>query len=101
VLDVRSQLVAQNLDLPGGSVDEGRREYSVRLLGEFKTVDEVSDVWLTTGTGARVRLTSLATVRDTIAYIETTSRVNGKPSVSIGVQKASGANTVKVAETIR
>jgi len=101
VLDVRSQLVAQNLDLPGGSVDEGRREYSVRLLGEFKTVDEVSDVWLTTGTGARVRLTSLATVRDTIADIETTSRVNGKPSVSIGVQKASGANTVKVAETIR
>jgi len=101
VLDVRNQLVAQNLDLPGGSVDEGRREYSVRLLGEFKTVDEIRDVWVTTGTGARVRLTSLATIKDTIADVETTSRVNGRPSVSIGVQKATGANTVKVAEAIR
>ena len=34
-------LAAQSIDLPGGSFKEGEKHYSVRMLGEFQSVDEI------------------------------------------------------------
>jgi len=100
--DVRAQLVAQNLDLPGGRVDEGRREYTVRVLGEFKTVDEIHDVMVKLPEDhGEVKLTELGNVADTIADVTSTTRVNGRDSVGMSVQKTSLANTVDVCEGVR
>ena len=54
-----------------------------------------------TAAGRTIKLTEVARIEDTVADTETTTRVDGKPAVSLSVQKASGANTVDVADSIK
>ena len=95
-----------NLNLPAGSIKEGSRDYSIRTVGEFKSADELKDVRINVGGKAGnpdfvVRLGDVATIQDTVAEPERLSRINGKPSVVLTIQKQSDANTVAVAEGIK
>ncbi len=94
-------LTAANLNLPSGNVEEGRREYSVRAVGEFQSPQEIKDVQLTTPSGKTISLSDVATVTDTVAERRQWSRVDGTDSVAVTVLKQSGANTVDVADAVR
>ena len=95
-----------NLNVPAGSIKEGARDYSIRTVGEFKSADEIANVRIyVAGTGGRpasiVRVGDIATINDTVAEASQLSRLNGKPSVTLSIQKQSDANTVDVAEGIK
>ncbi|MBN1459696.1 MAG: efflux RND transporter permease subunit [Armatimonadetes bacterium] len=99
--DIVAALNAANLNLPSGDVEEGRREYAVRAVGEFDSPDEVREVQLRTRNGKTVCLCDVATVEDTVAERDSWTRVDGKDSVTVTVLKQSGANTVDVADAVR
>ncbi|NPV44629.1 MAG: efflux RND transporter permease subunit [Firmicutes bacterium] len=93
-------LQAENLNLPGGKVDDGKKELVVRTVGEFTDIDEIKDIVINTSQGISVPLRDIADVRDTFKDVETFARMNGKPSVGISVQKQTDHNTVRVANRI-
>jgi len=93
-------LRAENLNVPSGTVEEGRREYAIRAIGEFTTPEQVSEVRLPTPLGT-IRLGDLARVQDTVAERKAWTRLDRKDSVTITVQRASEANTVAVVDGIR
>lgn len=93
-------LAAQNLNLPSGSIKEGRQDISVRLMGRFESVEELRDVVLPTPVG-KIRLGEIADVEDSVADRTDMSRLNRRQSVAITVQKQSDANTVQTADAIR
>ena len=99
--DVVSALQATNLNLPSGSVKEGRREYAVRAVGEFSSPEQIRDVRLSTHTGKSIYLADIATVADTVAERRGFTRVDGVDSVAVTVLKQSDANTVQVADAVR
>jgi HAE1 family hydrophobic/amphiphilic exporter-1 len=95
-----------NLNLPAGSIKEGARDYSIRTVGEYQSADELKNVRITvagknSNPDSVIRLSDIATIRDTVAEPERLSRINGEPSVVITVQKQSDANTVSVADGIK
>lgn len=95
-----------NLNVPAGSIKEGARDYSVRTVGEFKSADEIADVRIYVegragGRSSTIRVGDIATIKDTVAEQERLSRLNGKPSVTLSIQKQSDANTVAVAEGVK
>ncbi|MHB9036491.1 MAG: efflux RND transporter permease subunit [Armatimonadota bacterium] len=97
---------AANMNVPAGSIKEGARDYSVRTVGEFKTAEEIADARIFVGgkNGAPdmvVRIGDIAKVTDTVAEPDYLSRINGKPSVVLTVQKQSDANTVAVSEGVQ
>jgi len=97
---------AANLNVPAGSVKEGARDYSVRTVGEFTNAEEISNVRIYAagsngGRGTTIRLGDIARITDTVAEADRLSRLNGKPSVTISIQKQSDANTVDVAEGVK
>jgi len=94
-------LGAANLNLPSGNVEEGRREYAVRAVGEFQSPEEVRDVQLVTAQGGTICLCDVAEIRDTVAERRQWARVDGEDSVAVMVLKQSGANTVDVADACR
>lgn len=99
-------LKSGNLNLPAGSIKEGARDYSVRTVGEFAAAKEISDLLIelpekTGGGVSTVRLGHVAQVSDTVAEPTELSRINGKPSVILNVQKQSDANTVEVADGVK
>ncbi|HEY8532036.1 MAG TPA: efflux RND transporter permease subunit, partial [Limnochorda sp.] len=101
VEQIAQRLAAENINLPGGSIVEGGREYLLRTSGEFQSVDEIAALRITTPTGAQVALRDLADVQDTYADITEITRLNGNPSVGLSIQKEAQANTVEVARRVR
>ena len=98
---VARALTAENLNLPSGTIEEGRREYAVRAVGEFQSVAAIRDVQLSTQQGGTICLSDVATVSDTVAERRRYTRVDGRDSVAGTVLKQSDANTVAVADAVR
>ncbi|MCE5239827.1 efflux RND transporter permease subunit [bacterium] len=100
ISELAQQIVAQNLDVPAGNIKEGVRDYSVRALGQFKSMDEIRNLRLNTARGS-VPLSDLATVLDTVEEPSSLARTNGKAAVAISVLKQSDANTVSVVDGVK
>lgn len=101
ILDVREALVRQNAELPGGRIDEGLRERSLRIMGRVEHARNFPDLVVTTVNGATIRLSDLGDVRDATKEVRTLARLNGKPAVILEVQRQSGTNTVAVIEGVK
>ncbi len=94
-------LQSENLNLPGGTIQDGGREYVIRTTGEFRSIDEIRNVTLLTPMGAPIRLSDVATVKEVEDRSGAYSLLNGRPSLGIAIQKETGANTVQVAAKVR
>jgi HAE1 family hydrophobic/amphiphilic exporter-1 len=73
----------------------------VRSLGEYASLEEIGRTVVAEAGGLPVRVRDVAEVRDGHRDVRYLAEVNGVPSVSLGIQKQSGSNTVAVAEAIR
>jgi HAE1 family hydrophobic/amphiphilic exporter-1 len=93
-------LAGNNLNFPVGRIKEGNREYGIRVVGEFSSIQQIEDTRLRMPNGQTVRLGDIATVQDTIKERRDTSRINRVDSVSFVIQKTSDANTVSVAHNV-
>lgn len=98
IMDVRDALVRQNAEIPGGRVDAGIRELTLRTMGRITHSRAFPDLTVTTVNGSAVRLSDLGDVVDGTKEVRRLARLNGKPAVVLQVQRQSGTNTV---ETIR
>jgi len=93
-------LQANNLNLPGGTVDYGNRQLIVRTTGEFENVDEIRQMAVVNRQGAIVKLGDIAEVTDSTKDSDTYSRINQADGLTILIQKSSDANTVAVADGV-
>lgn len=93
-------LAAENLNAPGGQVQKGNQDLTIRTTGEFQSVDEIKELLIPLSTGGQVRLKDIADVGLGHTDLTAISRTNGTQSISIAVQKQSGTNTVAVADDI-
>ena len=101
ILQVRDALAWQNAEVPGGRVDEGLNERSLRTLGRVPNARDFADLVVATVGGSTVRLSDLGEVRDATKEVRTLGRLNGKPAVVLQVQRQSGENTVRVIQAIK
>ena len=99
--EVRRSVLAANLEIPGGRVEEGSHEYLVRTMGRLNTVPEFNDVVVTNNKGIPVYVKDIASVKDTVQEQRSYSSYNGESAVSVSVVKQSEANTVDVAVRVR
>ncbi len=97
IADLAVLLAAENLNVPSGQIKEGRKTYSVRLLGRVERPRDLEDIQIVTLVGT-IRLGDIATVEDTVAERETITRINQRESVTLTVAKQSDANTIQVAD---
>ncbi|MEW6524761.1 MAG: efflux RND transporter permease subunit [Bacillota bacterium] len=93
-------LRSENLNLPGGHVEEGGMRVLVRSVGQFLDLDDLTRTRVTTA-GGGVTLDELATVSLGQTTPGSITRLNGRPSLGLSVQKQSGANTVQVSRMVR
>ena len=94
-------LKTENMNVSGGQVEEGKKDLLVRATGEFKDINEIRRLFITSPTGAQVHLSDLAEVKDGTREATRLSRVNGKPGLTIMINKQSVANTVQVARDVK
>jgi hydrophobic/amphiphilic exporter-1 (mainly G- bacteria), HAE1 family len=99
--DVMVALRRGNIELPGGRIESNTKEYTIKVKGEFATIQEFEDLIVGYYKGAPVRITDVGRVEDGMAEKRSISRFNGANSVTIGVQKQSGTNTVEVVDRVK
>lgn len=98
---VSSQLARLQVELSGGRTTLGGGEQSVRTVATVQTAADLANFPISLPDGRSVRLSSLATVTDGIAEPREMVLLDGKPIVSIAVQRAEGTSTVVVGKAIR
>jgi len=102
VSDIAGRISAFNQSLTGGTVRKGKFKYSIRIVGQFETVDEIGEISLkTTKERGVIRLRDVARVVDAVKERQGLTRLNGSESIGIQIRKESGANTVKVSKLAR
>ncbi len=90
----------ENLNLPGGNVEDGNKRYILRTTGEFESVRDIENIPITLPAGGIIRLKDVADIEDTFKEVTSSMTMNGKASIDITVNKESTANTVQVARRI-
>jgi HAE1 family hydrophobic/amphiphilic exporter-1 len=99
ITELAAKLRLQNLDVPAGSIKEGVRDYSVRALGQFRSIEEIRNLLIDTPRG-QLPLRELADVQDTVAEASVLARTNRQPAVALNVLRQSDANTVNVVDGV-
>ncbi|MCL6634434.1 MAG: efflux RND transporter permease subunit [Peptococcaceae bacterium] len=98
---VMQALQGENIDVAGGIIPKGHKNYAVRGLGKYENVEQIRNIPVQMPQGGFVHIGDLAEVRDTFARQDSYTLLNGQPAVSFSVQKQSGANTVDVADRVK
>ncbi|MBI4721048.1 MAG: efflux RND transporter permease subunit [Chitinivibrionia bacterium] len=91
---------AENLNVPAGRITEERKEYTLRLLGEFDDLEGMRKIRIPLKDNGSIALENVAEVYDGFKDRRDLSRFNGQPTVKVAIQKRSGANAVKASEGI-
>jgi HAE1 family hydrophobic/amphiphilic exporter-1 len=99
--DVRQALLRQNLEVPGGRVDQGPQEMVLRTMGRIEQASDFADLIITDRNGYPVRIRDVGRVADSFEEPRGLSRLDGDPAVSLIVQKQSGTNTVQVTHAVK
>ena len=89
-----------NLDLPAGSIEQGRYEVTLRAPAEFTNLDQIRDTVVARRDGAAVTLGQVADVNDTYEKLTRIIRVNGGRGLRVAIRKQADANTVEVSNRI-
>ena len=107
IADVQQAVAGATLNAPSGKLVSGDREYSVRVLGEFKDSDEirnmvftVRDVSSPNAKPKTVHLSDVATIIDGSAERTAYSRLNGTDTVAITIQKTKEGNAVEITKGV-
>jgi hydrophobic/amphiphilic exporter-1 (mainly G- bacteria), HAE1 family len=101
VTDVARALQGQNLEVPGGRVDQGPQSLTLRTRGRVQTIAEFGDIVIRQKDGHPVRITDVASVEDGEAEAETLANVDGTGTVLLQVRRQSGTNTVEVVRAVK
>ncbi|MBI3878533.1 MAG: efflux RND transporter permease subunit [Verrucomicrobia bacterium] len=99
--DVRAALLQQNIEVPGGRVDQGSRELTVRTLGRMEQVPDFSNIIIGNSGGQPIYLKDVAKVADSVEEPRSLAKLNGENAVMLSVRKQSGANTVAVIDAVK
>ncbi len=99
-MDVEQAVNLNNMTVSGGNIDLQGMSRSVNVLGEVRNVDEIRNIVMTSGSGARVKLMDIATVRDGFRKPENYSRIDGENVITLNVIKKSGENLLTASDKI-
>ncbi len=101
VTQVREAIRRQNADIPGGNVDAGKREMTLRTLGRYPAPRDFEDLTIATLGGAPIRIRDIGSVEDGAKEQRSLARLNGAPTVTLEIRRQSGANTVEVINNVK
>ena len=101
IMQVHDAIVAQNAEVPGGRVDAGYRELSLRTLGRMPEPEDFNNLVVSTIDNVPTRIKDLGVAVDATKERRTLARYNGEPAVVLPVQRQSGMNTVEVIDAVK
>jgi hydrophobic/amphiphilic exporter-1 (mainly G- bacteria), HAE1 family len=98
---ISNAITRENVNSPGGTVQQGRTTLNVRSVGLFQSADELGNLVVTTTTNGPIRLRDVAAVSEGFKDRTSYQRLNGQESVGLSITKASESNSLQVASDVK
>jgi HAE1 family hydrophobic/amphiphilic exporter-1 len=96
---VRQALMRENVETPGGKVEQGKSEMSLRVMGRVDVPREFGQIIVLRRGDALVRISDLGRVEDGYEQpVASLSRLDNRDAVTLLIRKQSGTNTLKIIE---
>ena len=99
--EIYSKIQAANTITPAGTVTDGGKKFILMVSGELKSLEQVENIILSNNNGQTLRLADIAKVSFGTKERETYTRVNGKNSIGVIIEKTKDGNIVEIANTAK
>ncbi len=99
--EVANAIRAENITIPGGSLDNKVKNFSVRIPGEIKNPKKIEDIIIKIHDGKPIYIRDVAVVDYSFEDRKTYARLNGEEVVSLNVRKRAGENLLRIAEDVK
>ena len=99
--EVITAIKRRNLNIPGGTIDQGRKEILIRTIGETKDERDLEEVIVRSLPNGVVRLGDIAEISETFKKPEIIGRINGKPSINLMVSKKADGDVIDIVQEIK
>jgi hydrophobic/amphiphilic exporter-1 (mainly G- bacteria), HAE1 family len=101
ISQVRDALVAENVEIPGGTVEQGKGQLLLRTLGRVDASGEFNDIVVATRNGTPIRVSDIGHAEDSFQRPISGVWLGKTPAVMLDIRRAMGENTVAVIEGVR
>src|SRR5262245_1437115 len=101
VANVSQALQAQNLEVPGGRVEQTNRTLTLRTLGRLQSSADFNNIIVSNRNGYPIKISDVGHTEDGVEDELSAARLNDKPALLLQVRRQSGTNTVDVVNTIK
>src|SRR5881396_3344413 len=99
---VRDAIQRENVEIPGGTIEQGKSELTLRTLGRIDATDQFNNIIITTVNRTPIRISDIGYSEDTTEKPTSTTWLDDeKSAVQLEIRRASGENTIKVTDAIK
>lgn len=99
--DVRDALRLHNSNISAGDIDQGKRAYVVRAVGQYQSLESVMETVLRRGGDEVVYLKDVGTAEYGYKEQNMVVRARGQPAIAMNATRQSGSNVMEVMAGIR
>ena len=92
--DVESAISFENMTISGGTLDMGNVKRNITVAGQFRDPRQIGNIVVRGGSGAMVRVSDIAEVRDAHKEKESYARLERKNVITLNVIKKGGENLI-------
>lgn len=101
VTDITKALSNENTQVPGGIVEQGDRQLTLRTQGRLQSIESFEMIPIKTLGERQIYVRDVATVEDSVARLTSMASLNGKEAVVLQVIKQSDANAIEVIDSVK
>ncbi|WP_428045195.1 efflux RND transporter permease subunit [Candidatus Avelusimicrobium fimicolum] len=101
ISDVAAALADQNVEIPGGRVEQQHQEYTLRILGRIPDVPSFNDIFIANRNGASIKIADIGYAEDSGEYERESTFLNKRRAVTLEITKQAGTNTLAVVQGVK
>jgi len=99
--DIERAVSSENVTISGGTIEMNGTRRSIRVTGEFKNLNVIKNIVVTTSSGALVYLKDIAEIKDDYKEKESYATLNKKNVITLNIIKKSGENLLEASDKIK
>ncbi len=99
--DIFNAVRYENITISSGSIDMQGMGRTIRVVGEFKDIESLKNIIMKSSSGATVKLSDIAEIKDYYHEQESYARLDKKNVITLNVIKKSGQNLLDASDKIK
>lgn len=97
---IQNAISFENVTMSAGDIIMGDTRKSIRIVGEYTSIDQISNIIIKSDKGKPIYLRDVAEVVETYSDVESISRLDGEPVVSLQIVKKNGENVLSTVQNV-